>query len=105
MQPPLYQAVHRIRLNMISRQRSSTGYESFQFIPVNYHRYSRRNKTLEAMDGIRKLAHRGFPIPKTGSYSVRKYPDLARIQIRIDASGSTITEFPEESSQSYINRL
>lgn len=57
------------------------------------------------MDGIRKLAHRGFPIPEIGSYSARKYPDLERIQIRIDASGSTITEFTKESNQSYINRL
>jgi hypothetical protein len=57
------------------------------------------------MDGIRKLAHRGFPIQEIGRYSVRKYPDLERIQIRIDASGSTITEFTKESNQSYINRL
>jgi hypothetical protein len=57
------------------------------------------------MDGIRKLAHRGFPIQETGRYSVRKYPDLERIQVRIDASGSTVTEFTKESNQSYINRL
>ena len=44
-------------------------------------------------------------MPKTGSYSGRKYPDLERIQIRIDASGSTITEFTKESNESYINRL
>ena len=57
------------------------------------------------MDGIRKLAHRGFPIPKIGNISVRKYLDLERIQIRIDASGSTITELTKESNRSYINRL
>src|SRR5436309_12619362 len=57
------------------------------------------------MDGIRKLAHRGFPIPEIGRYSRRKYPDLEGIQIRIDASGSTIMEPTKESNQSYIDRL
>ena len=55
------------------------------------------------MDGIRKLAHRRFPNPDSG---VREYPDLERIQIRIDASGLTIpAEFTKETSESYIKRL
>jgi hypothetical protein len=56
------------------------------------------------MNGIRELAHRRFPNPKpeVGKH----YPDLERIQIRIDASGLTIpAEFTKETSESYIKRL
>jgi hypothetical protein len=57
------------------------------------------------MDGLRELAHRGFPVPETRN-SARKYPDLEKIQIRIDQSGSVIPSFfTKESHQGYIDRL